>query len=520
MRLRLPGVAVPTAAAVVVLALAGWFMSTTAGLRVQVLSCWLAVAVFASMMSYFAFRASTRMDRSDPRRRFWAALAAAAAVFGVGEWAQLVSAVVEPLSLAALTGTGVVRTIALAVGCILLTVVVLTYPIPHRSSRDRLCYLLDLATVVTAAGTFGLYWTVASTGADRSVTGGELAAVAAGPIVAMLTAFAVGRLHLSRVAPFNWQIGILGPFAAVVEAAARLLGPELVQAGRPGVVFTMTVSSHGLLMIAAWAQQRSPEHGRARPARTRKLPFSLLPYAALWTTFALVVVTLATRAFDVRVWIAVTGLAAITGFVVARQLTSFIDNADLLAQRDVLTARLHTMAFTDGLTGLANRAMFLERLDQALHDDAGPVGVLLIDLDDFKPVNDSFGHAAGDEVLVQTAARLRACAGPADVVARLGGDEFAVLVGHAGDLPAVAARIVEAAGDPCDLAGGQRVRVHASVGGTVASGPGLDTSALLHTADVAMYAAKCSGKGTFHLAEATGHHAEPAAPLRQALARR
>ncbi len=494
----LPAVAVTVAAC-----LSAWYVLTSADLRLQVLTCWLAVAVFASTMSYFAYRASRQVDRADPRRRFWTVFAVAGAIFGAGEWAQLVTAAVGPSSMAALTGTGAVRTTALLLGCTALTVVVLTYPIPHRSAGERLCYLLDLATVVTAAGVYGLYWTVSST-SDGSVMTQDLVTVAAGPVVAMLTAFAVGRLFLSGAAPFRWHIGALGPFAAGVEALARALGPELVRAGHPGLIFAMTVCSHALLMIAAWSQSRSADAGRGARGGSRKRPFSLLPYAALWATFALLVVTLAVKGLDLRAWVAVAGLAACTAIVVARQLIAFVDNAELLRERDALSARLHAMAFTDSLTGLANRAQFLDRLDDALRRGDGAVGVLLIDLDDFKPVNDSYGHAAGDAVLVEIAARLRAGVRPDDVVARLGGDEFAVLIDRpqADDVDTVAGRIVEAVAAPCRLTGGEQVLVRASVGAAVTSGDSQDASMLLNRADEAMYAAKCAGKGSFRLAGA------------------
>jgi diguanylate cyclase (GGDEF)-like protein len=495
------GALVPTVAAVVAVGLSGWYLFTGEGLRLQVVSCWLAVAMFASAMSYYAFRASRQMDRADPRRRFWTALAVASAVFSAGEWAQLATAVVSPFSMAALTGTGAVRTAALVTGCTVITAVVLTYPIPHRSAHDRLCYLLDLATVVTAAGVYGLYWTVSSTAGDDAIEARDLITVASGPVVAMLTAFAVARLFLSGVAPFRWHMGVLGPFAAAVEATSRALGPELVGAGRPAVIFTMTVSSHALLMTAAWSQSRSLSSGRDARGRTRKRPFSLLPYAALWATFVLLVITLASKGLDLRAWVAVAGVATITGIVVARQLTAFVDNAQLLREREALTGSLRAMAFTDSLTGLGNRALYLDRLGAALGRDGVRVGVLLIDLDDFKPVNDAHGHAAGDAVLMEVAGRLRSSVRPADVVARLGGDEFAVLVEQPqpGELATVAARIVQAIGEPCRLAGDQQVRVRASVGAAEASGHDQDASMLLNTADEAMYAAKSAGKGSFKL---------------------
>ncbi|MBU2670249.1 GGDEF domain-containing protein [Actinoplanes bogorensis] len=480
-RLKLPVVVVP--------ALCGWYLSTTAGLRFQVLSCWLAVALFASGMSYHSFRAARRMERADPRRRFWTVLGLGAGIFAAGEWAQLAGAVVAPYSLASLTGTGVARTVALLLGSAVITLVVLTYPIPHRSARERLCYLLDLATVVVAAGSYGLYWTMGDGGLTQALA----------PVMAMLAAFAVARLFLAGVAPFRWHIGTIGPLAAGVEAVSRALGPQLVHAGRPGVIFAMTVCSHALLMFAAWEQRRSATVSRSPRARR---PFSLLPYVALLATFVLLVVTLAVRGLDPRAWIAVAGVAAITGIVVARQLTAFVDNAALLRQRDALTERLHTMAFTDSLTGLGNRALFLDRVGAALRRDGDPVGVLLIDLDDFKPVNDSYGHAAGDAVLTQTAGRLLSAVRAEDLVARLGGDEFAVLIEDPlpGRLEEVADRIVRAVGEPCRLAGGDLVRVRASVGVASASRAGQDASVVLNAADEAMYEAKVSGKGAFRLA--------------------
>src|SRR6201994_992813 len=101
-------------------------------------------------------------------------------------------------------------------------------------------------------------------------------------------------------------------------------------------------------------------------------------------------------------------------------------------QLSVLQEQLHHQAYHDPLTSLANRALFTDKVKDAIAEHRGEVAVLFIDLDDFKTINDSLGHAAGDELLVSVASRLRSCLRPEDVVARLGGDEFAVMVedGH------------------------------------------------------------------------------------------
>nr|WP_277349768.1 GGDEF domain-containing protein [Planosporangium thailandense] len=239
--------------------------------------------------------------------------------------------------------------------------------------------------------------------------------------------------------------------------------------------------------------------------RTRKRPYSLAPYVAIASTYVLLTATLAIDGLDVRAWVVLVGAITCTGLVVARQLAAFADNAQLLHERDALAARLHELAFSDSLTGLANRAMFLDRLDEAVRRarrDGSDAAVLLVDLDDFKPVNDRFGHAAGDAVLTEVAARLHGCVPETDVVARLGGDEFAILLEQvpAGGFSAMADRVVRALDVPCRVAGTE-VRVGASVGVAVIRA-GDDASALLQRSDAAMYAAKCRGKGTFEIATA------------------
>ncbi|HTE70300.1 MAG TPA: EAL domain-containing protein [Actinomycetes bacterium] len=174
-----------------------------------------------------------------------------------------------------------------------------------------------------------------------------------------------------------------------------------------------------------------------------------------------------------------------------------------LTERDALAAQLEYQAFHDNLTDLANRALFNDRVRHALaraRRDGGSLAVLFIDLDDFKVVNDSLGHGAGDRVLREVAARLRGCLREPDTVGRLGGDEFAILAEGA-DLAtarALADRVLATLGAPFPLVGGQ-VTVRASVGIAVDEQLGLDEAQLLRNADIAMYAAKSSGKGTYQV---------------------
>lgn len=164
-------------------------------------------------------------------------------------------------------------------------------------------------------------------------------------------------------------------------------------------------------------------------------------------------------------------------------------------------AQLTRRAFTDALTGLPNRARFRDRLTHALAAlPRRPSGlaVLFLDLDDFKAVNDRFGHGAGDRLLTVVGRRLAACVRPGDTLARLGGDEFVVLldaVAQPPDAIAVVERLLAAVRRPVRIAG-HAVAVTASVGialatpAAVPAGPGQ----LLRAADSALYQAKAAGK--------------------------
>jgi diguanylate cyclase (GGDEF)-like protein/PAS domain S-box-containing protein len=170
---------------------------------------------------------------------------------------------------------------------------------------------------------------------------------------------------------------------------------------------------------------------------------------------------------------------------------------DITARKRAEAALTH-QALHDGLTGLANRSLLLDRLEQALRSQDRAslrVGVAYLDLDGFKQVNDGAGHAAGDELLVQVADRLRRSVRPGDTVGRLGGDEFAVVctgLGEAKDLNAVAARVLEAVREPFLLPSGT-FTISASIGVAVAEERSTGEQ-LLASADTAMYTAKRAGR--------------------------
>jgi len=172
-----------------------------------------------------------------------------------------------------------------------------------------------------------------------------------------------------------------------------------------------------------------------------------------------------------------------------------------ITEEKILSDRMRYLAEFDTMTGLANRARFQARLAQA--DASRPIGaLLLIDLDGFKAVNDTFGHVVGDECLKAAAERLAEGCGEADLVARVGGDEFAVLLGQHFDRAAVsgaAREIVERMGKPVAVRG-QSLLLGASVGIAFA-GAGSPCD-LFAQADTALYAAKAAGRNTFRIFKA------------------
>jgi diguanylate cyclase (GGDEF)-like protein len=314
-----------------------------------------------------------------------------------------------------------------------------------------------------------------------TVGAGVLLQVAVAAVVKVLLA-GTGPVH-----PASLRVLCLGLFAgsfmagvsAFIADNSEVVPSQLVMGP---LAFTAT--------LAAARQRRAAKTGAASRVTRGRRPFSLLPYAAVAATQILLIATVGDPHTGAAV---VAGAVLVTALVVVRQWGAFTEISRLLATVRSQEERLRHQATHDALTHLANRTLFGERLEGELQQDAAPA-VLLIDLDDFKTVNDTLGHAVGDELLQVVADRLRACVRPGDMVARLGGDEFAILlagVDH-GAAEEVARRIMARLEQPAQV-GSHHLPVGASVGVAMAA-TGDDAGSLLRNADIAMYSAKRGGK--------------------------
>jgi diguanylate cyclase (GGDEF)-like protein/PAS domain S-box-containing protein len=190
----------------------------------------------------------------------------------------------------------------------------------------------------------------------------------------------------------------------------------------------------------------------------------------------------------------------ITNLLAEPSVGGLVLNSRDISERKELQDQLVHEAYHDALTGLANRVLFHEQVDAALRRSRRTDGVtvLFLDLDGFKEVNDSLGHAAGDQLLVLVADRLRASVRAGDVVARFGGDEFAVLIESVvatADAEAVARRIVAGLHEPFDI-DSRDIHVQASIG-LASVGDAGDAEQLMRNADLAMYRAKAAGGGSY-----------------------
>ena len=254
----------------------------------------------------------------------------------------------------------------------------------------------------------------------------------------------------------------------------------------------------GFLLIAAGAlaPRPRPEQQEPKPIVTTFERTALLtPYVFCLPMLVVTAWLLATEG-TLDLPLMIIGFIAFVAMI-ARQIVLLLESerrARLMAHR----------AAYDGLTGLWNRDRFRDELDRTLHASTS-TAILFLDLDDFKDVNDSYGHSSGDDLLRAVAAAISACIREDDGAARFGGDEFAVLLcerPEPGEVVAVAERVATAVREECARAKGVNVNLSIGVAQQV---PGSTAETLLRDADLAMYAAKRNGKNRYELYEPHMH---------------
>ncbi|MDQ1701656.1 MAG: diguanylate cyclase [Frankiaceae bacterium] len=378
----------------------------------------------------------------------------------------------------------------------------LTYRTDRETGAGHRRLWLD--ALVTMIAGLGALWFVQSN--SLLAAGTSVSAVITNVIANALSIVAVLALlrpMASHVRPLSVRGGVLALFAIAGGIVIEILAPHTVGTEWLRLVLALRAVI-GIAAIGAVWQERLPGRAATRPARRNRV-YSRSPYVAVAGTYVLLGCALWFGHAGGQVWGMFTAAAAATAVVAYRQFLSFRDNAVLVDElrsaaeaASALTEQLHTHAYFDELTRLPNRAHFSERLEQLLGpatDPRAPVGVMLLDLDDFKLVNDRAGHAVGDEVLVQAGGRLTAAVRDDGFVVRLGGDEFAILVAGATEatVAELARRVVASFEAPFELTAGDAL-VGVSIGTAIGTAGEDCGETLLRNADLAMYGAKSAGK--------------------------
>lgn len=379
----------------------------------------------------------------------------------------------------------------------------------HASAQGR--DLLDGAII--AGSLLVLSWSttlgsiVAGGGQTWLSAGLSIAYPLADVTLATVVLLILRRVGADRRAPLLLVVTGMGCLAVADSAYGYLVAVGRYSSGdlvTSGWVFGFLLIAAGASMPATvpstepvWAPTADIV---ASPAPTRLqmlLPYIPLLIAGL-TTYVRLVSGSSTPVFDLSL-----GVVLVT-LVLSRQFLAMKDNHRLLGELEVISDQLHHQALHDPLTGLANRRLFKDRVEHAFAQRRVELTLLFCDLDDFKKVNDEFGHQAGDALLQIFAQRLLECVRPGDTVARLGGDEFALLIQDVSYARQVADRIVASIAEPFQW--GDTI-VHTSVSVGIAQHQSSHrvhvtyaarTSSaehLMKRADAAMYVAKVSGKG-------------------------
>ncbi len=427
------------------------------------------------------------------RRRSWSALAVGCAGWAAGQavwsWYELAVGIATPFP-----SLGDVGFLTLPVAA---TAALLLHPTRSPGPGEARRRLLD--GVLVTASTLLLSWVTALGAVVQQESDLLSTAVAIAYPAGDVVVLTIVVILLSRATADRRALGLVGAgIGTIALADSAFLYLTALDMYASDLHLVGLGWATGFVLIACGALSAGDAAVDGREPTMTSGRASLLPYVPVVLAVSIGVGRALTGGPSGEVETALGVL--VVALVLLRQYALVRDHTRLLEALAGREAELRHQAFHDGLTGLVNRALFRDRVAHALDQrerSGRALTVLFCDLDDFKLVNDTLGHAAGDVLLVTVAERLRAVLRPGDTLARLGGDEFAVLLGDCDDAAAVADTLVQALRLPV-LVAGREVAVRMSVGATTVAArthPSPSVDALLAQADTAMYGAKRDGGG-------------------------
>ncbi|MFI5892945.1 putative bifunctional diguanylate cyclase/phosphodiesterase [Actinoplanes sp. NPDC051513] len=480
---------------------------------------WPPVITLSALASYACWRVTRRPDLAAATRRFWRSLALACGVLAIGEITNLHDALGGPEPTQYIS--------PLSMGLLLVVVLVMIWallrlPAWHRTLGDWARFGLDAGVlVITSGGLLWRYWmSVDGQWTSQNTAMLALCGLALIAMIAIVKVAFAGAGELDRRALHLLSAGVL------LSAASGVLAPALAERPYLNAAFVAGPLASLFTVIAAERQRRAVATAATTSAMAPRI--SVLPYLAVAGMSAVLIAAEADDGGD-QFGTALC-VAALTALVVIRQVSALRDNRRLLETVDANLARLqnyqaeldHEISH-DALTGIANRSLFADEVTARLARGE-QFHVVLLDLDDFKVINDRMGHGMGDALLRAVTSRLHEKLGPADFVARQGGDEFTLLLSgfDADRLGGLLRDLLERVQEPLCL-NGQDLAPRVSIGVTAARA-GDTPEELIRRADVAMYAAKNTGGGRCTwfdpiMDQIADADARLAADLRQAIAR-
>jgi diguanylate cyclase (GGDEF)-like protein len=475
-------------AAVVVLVLGtAWYAAyMTVGAGTEAIA-YVFVPVGAALCAGAVFHLLRRRELDRVARRFWRFLLFGFVVVAIG-YGWLAEDMLTHIA------TASVRTMPVpAAGLVVLGFAAAIWAVarvPTAPAGDVEWWRVALDRTIAFLGCATFLWYLGLAPMITSVEPWSRPAMVITGVAFLLTVGAATKVSYLAGGPVDRKaIRFIAASGGVVAAGVAVLAVWFGYAGDlPAQAIVMPLAPV-LATLGVAAQWRSAPDRRSEAGRMS----TLLPYLAV----VAVDVPLIAVAFGGPLrWpgrLVVIAAIVVTTLVTVRQYVAFRENVRLLREKRIQEARLQHEVTHDGLTGLANRALFREKLTTAL-TVPDPVSVLLVDLDDFKAVNDSLGHDVGDRLLVSFAAMLRTEVGGAGLPVRVGGDEFAVLLNtQEADPEVLATRILTVLNHPISE---HRLLIQASIG--IADGkPGATLDSVLRDADVAMYTAKQRGKAGY-----------------------